>query len=63
MNVSLVSFKPLEKELNFDLKADFARVYAVNWYIKGKEDGAFEKTFAEFCHTQNCVGVGNGLDR
>lgn len=62
MNVPFVSFKPLEKELDSDLRAAFERVYAASWYIEGKEDEVFEKTFAEFCHTQYCVGVGNGLD-
>lgn len=62
MNVPFVSFKPMEKELNADLRAAFERVYAASWYIEGKEDETFEKAFAEFCHTQYCVGVGNGLD-
>lgn len=62
MNVPFVSFKPMEKELDSDLRAAFERVYTASWYIEGKEDVAFEKAFAEFCHTQYCVGVGNGLD-
>ncbi len=62
MNVPFVSFKPMEKELDSDLRAAFERVYTASWYIEGKEDEAFEKAFAEFCHTQYCVGVGNGLD-
>lgn len=62
MNVPFVSFKPLEKELDSALRAAFERVYNASWYIEGKEDETFEKAFAEFCHTQHCVGVGNGLD-
>ena len=62
MNVPFVSFKPMEKELDSDLRAAFERVYTASWYIEGKEDETFEKAFAEFCHTQYCVGVGNGLD-
>lgn len=62
MNVPFVSFKPMEKELDSDLRAAFERVYTASWYIEGKEDEAFEKEFAKFCHTQYCVGVGNGLD-
>lgn len=62
MNVPFVSFKPMEKELDSDLRAAFERVYTASWYIEGKEDEAFEKAFAEFCHSQYCVGVGNGLD-
>lgn len=62
MNIPFVSFKPLEKELNSELRNAFERVFERSWYIEGKEDEAFEKAFAEFCHTDYCVGVGNGLD-
>lgn len=62
MNVPFVSFKPLEKELDGDLRAAFARVYENSWYISGKEDEAFEAAFARWCRSKYCVGVGNGLD-
>ena len=62
MNVPFVSFKPLEKELDASLRGAFERVYASSWYIGGREDEAFEKAFARYCHTEYCVGCGNGLD-
>ncbi len=62
MNVPFVSFKPLEKELDKPLRQAFERVYTASWYIGGKEDEAFEKAFAAYCHTDYCVGCGNGLD-
>lgn len=62
MNVPFVSFKPLEKELDSQLRAAFTRVYENSWYIDGKEDKAFEAAFAAYCHTDYCVGCGNGLD-
>jgi len=62
MNVPFVSFKPMEKELDADLRAAFDRVLQSSWYIDGKEDAAFEKAFAEYCGTSYCVGCGNGLD-
>ena len=62
MNVPFVSFKPLEKELNKELRAAFDRVFERSWYIDGAEDKAFEEAFAAFCHTDYCVGCGNGLD-
>ena len=37
MNVPFVSFKPLEKELDTELRAAFNRVYENSWYIDGKE--------------------------
>jgi len=62
MKVPFVSFLPMEKELDKDLRAAFERVYANSWYIEGEEDKAFEKAFAEFCNVNYCIGVGNGLD-
>lgn len=62
MKVPFVSFKPLEKELDKELRAAFERVYESSWYIEGEEDKKFEKAFSEYCNTKYCVGVGNGLD-
>lgn len=62
MKVPFVTFKPLEKELDFELRAAFERVYTRSWYIEGEEDKAFEKAFAAYCGTKYAVGCGNGLD-
>lgn len=62
MKIPFVSFLPMERELNDDLRAAFDRVFKRSWYIEGVEDEAFEKAFAEYCGTKYCVGVGNGLD-
>ena len=62
MNIPFVTFLPMEKELNDDIRDAFDRVFTRSWYIEGVEDEAFEKTFAEYCGAQYCVGVGNGLD-
>ncbi|NLD50096.1 MAG: aminotransferase class I/II-fold pyridoxal phosphate-dependent enzyme, partial [Clostridiaceae bacterium] len=62
MKIPFVSFIPMEKELDTELRAAFNRVYNRSWYIGGKEDLAFENAFAEYCRAKYCVGVGNGLD-
>lgn len=62
MKIPFVTFLPMEKELNNDLRDAFDRVFTRSWYIDGVEDKAFEKAFAEYCGTKYCVGVGNGLD-
>ena len=62
MNIPFVSFKPMEHELDADLRAAFERVYQRSWYIEGEEDAAFEKAFADYCGTKYCIGCGNGLD-
>lgn len=62
MKVPFVSFKPMEKELDADLRAAFEKVYTNSWYIEGEEDKNFEEAFAKFVGTDYCVGIGNGLD-
>ena len=62
MKIPFVSFRPMERELDADLRAAFDRVFARSWYIEGEEDKAFEQAFARYCHADHCVGVGNGLD-
>lgn len=62
MKVPFVSFLPMEKELDTEIREAFERVYQRSWYIEGVEDEEFEKSFADYCDRQYCVGVGNGLD-
>lgn len=62
MQVPFVTFKPLEKKLDKDLRAAFDRVFSRSWYIEGKEDRAFEEAFAAYCGMRYAVGCGNGLD-
>ena len=60
--VPFVSFRPMEKELDGELRGAFDRVLRRSWYIQGQEGEAFEKAFAEYCGTEYCIGCGNGLD-
>ena len=62
MKVPFVSFVPMERELDKELREAFQRVFEKSWYIDGKEDENFEKAFAGYCGTEYCVGCGNGLD-
>lgn len=62
MNVPFVSFLPMEKELDKELRQAFERVFERSWYIEGNEDANFEKAFAEYCSVRYCVGTGNGMD-
>ena len=62
MKIPFVSFLPMEKEINGDIRAAFERVFTRSWYIEGIEDEKFENAFAEYCGAKYCVGVGNGLD-
>ena len=40
----------------------FEKVYDSYWYIMGGCLKEFEKNYAEYCNTQYCSGVANGLD-
>ena len=62
MRVPFVSFLPMERELDHEIREAFDRVFTSSWYIGGKEDKNFESVFAEYCGTKYCVGAGNGLD-
>lgn len=62
MNIPFVSFVPLERELEFQMREAFERVYKCSWYILGKEVQNFEEDFAKYCGAKYCIGVGNGLD-
>ena len=61
-SIPFMSFKPLEEELDKELREAFERVYERSWYIGGEEDKNFEENFAKYCETEHCIGVGNGLD-
>ena len=43
MRVPFVTFKPLEKELDTELRSAFERVYENSWYIEGEEGKKFEE--------------------
>ncbi|MCR4939002.1 MAG: DegT/DnrJ/EryC1/StrS family aminotransferase [Treponemataceae bacterium] len=62
MKIPFVTFLPMEKEMEKDIREAFDRVFKRSWYIDGAEDKRFEKEFAEYCGAKYCVGVGNGLD-
>ena len=62
MKVPFVSFRPMERELDKELRDAFERVFNQSWYIEGNEDESFEKAFSEYCGVKYCIGVGNGLD-
>ncbi|MDC7278811.1 DegT/DnrJ/EryC1/StrS family aminotransferase [Butyrivibrio fibrisolvens] len=62
MRIPFVSFLPMERELDKELRDSFERVYTRSWYIEGEEDKKFEEAFACYCNSKFCVGVGNGLD-
>jgi dTDP-4-amino-4,6-dideoxygalactose transaminase len=61
----MISFLDL-KSINLRQKEDFHKaldhVLDSGWMILGEQTNSFEREFAEYCGTANCVGVANGLD-
>lgn len=61
----MIQFLDLKK-INESYEADFQEklklVLENGWYILGNEVIAFESSFANYCGTKYCVGVGNGFD-
>lgn len=60
--VTFLDLKTPHIELREELEAAFDRTLNSGWYIQGNELKQFEKEFAEYCQTDHCIGVGNGLD-
>ena len=62
MIVPFLDLKSPYMELKPCLDAAYERVMRSGWYILGDECSRFEAAFAEYCGTEHCVGVANGLD-
>lgn len=50
------------RSLKPEIDAAYARVMDSGMYIGGRALTSFEQSFATYCQTEHCVGVGNGLD-
>ncbi|MBP1934773.1 DegT/DnrJ/EryC1/StrS family aminotransferase [Ammoniphilus resinae] len=54
------------KEINMrhvkEIQEALNKVLHSGWYILGKEVELFEKEYGEYCGTEHCIGVANGLD-
>jgi aminotransferase EvaB len=63
MSIDLPLFRfDCEPALMRALHEAASRVIASNRYVLGTEVESFEREFAAFCGTTNCVGVANGTD-
>jgi dTDP-4-amino-4,6-dideoxygalactose transaminase len=62
MNVSFLPLGEINARQSAGIEAAIKRVLDSGWYIRGVEVAAFEKEFTDYCGTEHCVGVANGLD-
>lgn len=62
MNILFNDLKTITAEIREQLDAAYHRVMDSGWYVLGKEVESFEQEFAEYCKSEHCIGVANGLE-
>ena len=60
--ISFLDLKKINQPYETAFQEKLKTVLDNGWYILGKEVENFEKAFAEYCHSEYCIGVGNGFD-
>ncbi len=56
------NLKKVNEKLFDKYKNSFVEFIKSGWYVLGNQVSKFENEFAEFCDTNDCVGVASGLD-
>ncbi|MDA3833715.1 MAG: DegT/DnrJ/EryC1/StrS family aminotransferase [Spirochaetales bacterium] len=62
MSVHFLDLKTINTQYREELIEAATRVIDSGWYIQGQEVKAFEQEFTDYCGTEHCIGVANGLD-
>ena len=62
MRVPLVDLAAQQDEVDDEVKAGLAEVFATTAFIGGKPVGEFERAYAEATGVTHCIGVANGTD-
>ena len=62
MRIPFLDIKRINEQYRSEFLDACTRVIDSGWYVLGKELKSFEQEFAEYCGTEYCVGVANGLD-
>lgn len=60
--VSFLDLGSVNRKYRDELVQAATDVIDSGWYLQGEKLHAFESSFAEYCNTQHCIGVANGLD-
>lgn len=60
--VSFLDLGSVNRKFRDELVQAVTDVIDSGWYLQGERLHAFESSFAEYCNTQHCIGVANGLD-
>ena len=62
MKIPWVSFSPMQRIIEKEIKGKFNEMYEKSIYIQGDEYHKFNEEFAKYCGVKYAIGVGNGLD-
>lgn len=62
VDVPFVDLTPIHEGLRDRILAGIAELIDANAYTGGPQVAKFERAFAAFCGTPDCVGLGSGLD-
>ena len=60
--IPFLDLKALNAQYRQELIEAATKVIDSGWYILGSEVEQFEQEFAQYCETEYCLGVANGLD-
>ena len=60
--IPFLDLKNINAQYREELIEAAKRVIDSGWYILGNECEQFENEFAQFCESEYCLGVANGLD-
>ena len=60
--IPFIDIQAINRRFEESFKNEFQDFLDSGYYILGNQVSAFESRFADYCETQYCIGVGNGLD-
>lgn len=62
MKIPYLDLSLIHDPMKEELDEAYRQVLNNEWFVQGEFCKKFEKEFADYCGTKECVGVGNGLD-
>jgi len=60
--IPFLNLKAINQQYRDELLESITKVVDSGWYVQGTEVKYFEQEFADYCGTEHCIGVANGLD-
>ena len=60
--IPFIDIHAINSRFEKSFKNQFQDFLDSGYYVLGNQVSAFESRFADYCETQYCIGVGNGLD-